>query len=101
MNTISFNYPKGTTTPAGLTKKFKDFREAQKEPTLAAIPQVERPVAAPVKGVHLFAKDVVMLHSIASSTSPLAEAVSNQKATPEQIIGTLSSALITLEYVKM
>ena len=101
MNTIKFDYPKGAATPAVLTKKLKGFRDAQKAPAISAIPKSENPVATPVKGINLFAKDVAMIHSIASSTSPLAEAVSNQKATPDEIIGTLSSALITLEYVKM
>jgi hypothetical protein len=101
MNTIKFNYPKGATTAPALTKKFKDFREAEKAPTLSSLSKAEIPTAAPVKGVHLFAKDVAMIHSIASSTSPLAEAITNQKVTPDQIIGTLSSALLTLEFVKM
>lgn len=101
MNTIQFSYPKGTSTSAELTKKFKAFRESQKAPTLSSLSKNEFHTPEPVKGVNLFAKDVAMLHQIASSSSPLAEAVGNQEATPEQIIGTLSSALLTLEYVKM
>ena len=100
MNTINFSYPKGTSTSAELTKKFKAFRDSQKAPSLSSLSK-ELHNPEPVKGVNLFAKDVKMLHEIASSASPLAEAVGNQEATPEQIIGTLSSALLTLEYVKM
>ena len=101
MNTIKFSYPKGAAASGVLTKKFKDFRDAQKAPALSSLAKAEIHNPSPVKGVHLFAKDVAMLHSIASSSSPMAEAVSNQKASPDQIIGTLSSAFLTLEFVKM
>jgi hypothetical protein len=101
MNTIKFTYPKGTSTSAELTKKIKGFREGQKPPPISSLAKKELDTATPVRGVNLMAKDVKMLHNIASSRSPLADAVSNEEVSPEQIIGTLSSALITLEFVKM
>jgi hypothetical protein len=101
MNEIKFTYPKGNSTSAELTKKIKGFRDGQKPPPVSGIPKKEVDTATPVRGVNLLAKDVKMLHNIASSRSPLAEAVSNEAVSPEQIIGSLSSALITLEFVKM
>ncbi len=101
MATFRFIYPKETSTSAELRNRFKKFRDAQKAPTLASLSKSEIHNATPVKGIHLQANDVKILHNIAVSTSPLAEAISNQKATPEQIIGTLSTSLLTLEFIKM
>jgi hypothetical protein len=101
MATFRFVYPKESSNSAELRKRFKKFRDTQKAPALASLPKSEIHKPAAVKGIHLHANDVKILHNIASSTSPLTDAIANQKATPDQIIGTLSTSLVTLDFIKM
>ncbi len=101
METIDFKFPKEVNSSSEEKKLFRDFRTAENTISSATLDDEEMPVFAEVKGMPLFASDVAKLHEISTSSSPLAEAVSNQKATPEEIIGTLSTSLLTLEYVKM
>jgi hypothetical protein len=101
MNTYSFTYPKGTVTTAELTKKIAEFRANEKSSRVARLSKKTTNPEQRIKGVKLVAKHVAMIHGLANSKSPLRDAVSIHEVTPDEILGSLSTSLITLDFVKM
>lgn len=101
METIEFKYPKNPSKPSEERTIFKKFRDSVEPLKEDQIPKNEANLFTTIKGQRLFASDVAKIHSISNSTNPISEAVSNQKSSPEDVINTLSTSLITLEYTKM
>lgn len=101
METLEFKYPKNASKASEEKANFGKFR---KDAPLVKDDSIENPDAdkfKPINAKKLIADDVIKLHSISNSTNPLAEAISNQKSTPDEVINTLSTSIITLEYTKM
>ncbi len=97
MNTIKFSYPKNNTRQGGITTALDNF---QKETKLVELPKAQLHAPIAIKGRVIFSSDVAALDAIARSTSPHTEAIGNQKLMPEDIIGILSTSLLTLEFTK-
>lgn len=94
LTTISFTWPKKSVKTGDVRKKFKAFADAAPTP-VTAIQEVQFTPA------RLQRSHIIALREIHSSTNPLQEAVLTQTMTPEALIGILSSAVLTLGFIKM
>ena len=94
LKTFNADLPKKVIAPADLRSKFKDFQSSVK--TVDEAVKFNK-----IDAVKLRSADVTKLRAINESTSPTAEAIVGQKASPDEVIGTLFSSLSTLEFSKM
>lgn len=92
---FSDKHPKKDFSSLELKSKLKTWQNSFATP---AEPLVK---LSKINAVALKAKDVEGLRAIHESPTPTAEALVGQKMDPDKVIGTLFSALSTLEYTKM
>ncbi|MBN8570401.1 MAG: hypothetical protein J0M18_12285 [Ignavibacteria bacterium] len=101
MSEFNFTYPKKNSTAAELSAAIKKWQDSVPAPTLNEIPKGQLPQDFKIQSVKLTSARIKTIHEIHTSDNPLGEAVAGQKETPEQFLGTLHTALTTLNYVKL
>ncbi len=93
--TFSVNFPKRAVSTAELRSALKSWQSRQAPPAMPS------PKDSGITAVRLRAADVTKLRAVVESSAPTAEAIVGQKMGPDQLLGTLYSALTVLEFTKM
>lgn len=91
---FSTKYPKAVQKPTAVRSKLKDWQVKQ-------IGTAEKLKQEKISAIRLKTADLTRLRTIQESNTPTAEAIVGQKTTPNQLLGTIYSALNTLEFQKM
>jgi hypothetical protein len=92
---FSSSYPKRAITQQELRSAMKSWQSRQTPP---AVPSIKE---SKINAIRFRASDIGKLRKISESPTPTAEAIVGQKMGPDEILGTLYSALTALEFTKM
>jgi hypothetical protein len=93
VETLEFKWPKKTNAAADVAKRFKSFQETTPEPP-------KRLHDDNITAFPILAHRVAAIHEMHLSTTALSDAVAVHNMDTRELLGTLSSAMITVDFIK-